>query len=220
MVGDYPASAAVVIENNLVEDGNPVTDRSSGGYQSNCVAENEGWAPDIVVGQNIEAGVTSDYNDFYSYGTDDTAPYNWGSSTYPTLSAFTAATNQGAHDVNDSIEAGSMDSSPEGFPLDAIPIKGSAAVGSANTSALGELGSDFYGNAPYNCRGALQYANDGLVAAEKMWGTTALGIYASAAGSNGSEGVSSYTFDSSRCDSRGVKPDGDERTWIRIHHGL
>jgi hypothetical protein len=150
------SSTGVSIEDNVVEDANPKTDGSGGG-QAACTSGGNGWAPDITVASGSAAATTADYNDFYFYGTDATAAYNWSGASYPTLAAFQAAVPQGAHDTLDTVESKTiLLRTNTGGTLDLILQPGSAAIGSANTSAPGRLTSDFFGTSPYTSRGAAE----------------------------------------------------------------
>ena len=152
------ASTGVFIENNLLEDVTPDSTLYLGGYQSQCAANNQPWAPDVTVSADSSANTTSDYNDFYVYGTDATNLYSWAGTPYSALPAFRAGTGQGAHDVIDPKQPFALSlRSPWPATMDARLVKGSAAIGSANPDAPGELGSDFFGLSPYTSRGALQY---------------------------------------------------------------
>lgn len=165
------ASSGVHVENNLLEDSNPNTDYT-GVYQSNCAAWHQSWAPDVTVSAGSSAATTADYNDFYVYGTDATAPYSWAGTTYPTLAGFQAGAAQGAHDTNDSKQA-----KPVGG-VDTRLQAGSAAIGSADLAAPGMLSSDFYGTTPYTSRGAVQFdANPTFAVALKAEITSAYGLY-------------------------------------------
>jgi len=147
------ASTGVYLENNLIEDANPTTDFGLGGYQSQCQANNQSWAPDVTVSADSVAGTTTDYNDFYVYGTDGTAEYDWAGTPYATLSDFRAAASQGTHDTLDPVQE--ADRSLDG--VDSNLVTGSAAINSANLGAPGQLPTDFYGDSPYTSRGAVQY---------------------------------------------------------------
>jgi hypothetical protein len=199
------ASTGVSIENNLFEDANPVTDLglgNGGGWQASCTDNDLGWAPDVTVAAASAAGTTSTYNDFYSYGTDDTAPYSWNGAIYPTLSAFHAATGQGAHDLNDTVEADPIFDSPGLFgtpgydsgKVDAVLQTGSAAIGSANTAAPGALSSDFFNNAPNGDRGAISFADNHMSAGLSISQTSALGVTAEATASSASRGIAIYSY--------------------------
>jgi hypothetical protein len=71
--------------------------------------------------------------------TKPAAEYDWAGTTYAGPTAFTAATGQGAHD---------LDADPMittyARPL---PAEGSPAIDSANADAPGELGTDLNGSA-------------------------------------------------------------------------
>ncbi len=172
------ASSGISIQNNLLEDANPQSDGA--GYQSNCAANSQAWAPDVVISANASAQATADYNDFYVYGTDATDLYSWAGTAYATLSAFQTGTGQGAHDVIDSKQAQQISnfrSNTDGA-IDAKLVKGSAAIGSANTSAPGALSSDFYGASPYTSRGAVEYVpvDPNLAVSLSAQNTSALGF--------------------------------------------
>jgi hypothetical protein len=154
------ASTGVSIENNLFEDANPNTDYAMGGFQSQCVGRSTAWGPDVTVAAAATAGTTSDYNDFYVYGSDATAPYSWAGTTYPTLAAFRTGATQGAHDTDDSVEAGYTYLRPnEADYVDTVPQAGSAAITGGNPQAPGRASSDYYGTTPYTSRGAVQFAS-------------------------------------------------------------
>jgi hypothetical protein len=152
-------STGVHLENNLLEDANPNTDYMLGGYASQCATKDQPWAPDITVAAGSAAATTSDYNDFYVYGDDATAPYSWAGKPYTTLAAFRSGAAEGAHDTLDTSEA-----SPvwlrenESQNVDMQLNAGSAAIGSANPNAPGRLNSDFFGTTPYTSRGAVNYS--------------------------------------------------------------
>ena len=155
------ATTGAYVENNVLEDANSDVDYAwIGGLKSTCTT----WAPDITVDSTAAAGTTSDYNDFYSWGTDDTAAYSWAGTTYQTPSAFSAAVSQGAHDAVDTVESASIAPNPEGWgdPIQAALQPGSAAIGSASTSAPGALTSDLYGVTPYLDRGAVAVDSDNV----------------------------------------------------------
>jgi PKD domain/Right handed beta helix region len=177
-------STKVSIENNVFEDANPVTDQYLSGFQSSCAANSLTWQPDVTVGSGSTAGTTTDYNDFYSYGSDDTAPYSWGGATYPSVSAFQTAVSQGSHDSTDSVEASELLLVQfYSYFIDALPNTGSAAIGSANTNAPGSLNSDFYDESGYTDRGAIEHGDDWLQADLSVTQVSALGIMVSDQGS-------------------------------------
>ncbi len=155
------ASTAVSIENNLLEDANPNTDYAGmDGYQSYCVNNSYPWAPDVTVSADASTGTTADYNDFYVFGSDATAPYSWAGTAYPTLAAFRTGASQGAHDTDDSVAPTAIPFRPNEYSYaDAILRNGSAAIGSANPAAPGALTTDFNGVGPYTSRGAVQYVS-------------------------------------------------------------
>jgi hypothetical protein len=130
------------------------------GYQSNCALNSWGWSPDITIGPDSTAGSTSDYNDFYIFGSDATAPCGWAGTTYPTLAAFQAAVAEAGHDTLDKVESVERQVRYNlSADADIILMPGSAAIDSANPSAPGALSSDFSGVSPFTSRGAEQYVN-------------------------------------------------------------
>jgi PKD domain len=189
------AATGVFIENSVIDEQTKNMPPYLGGI-SDCTAANLPWAPDISVTADAVAGTTSDYNDFSS-SIDQTDPYSWAGTTYSLLSAFHAATSQGAHDTEDTVVPGYMFSSvfDESY-VDAIPLPGSASLNSANTSAPGALASDLYGNSPYNDRGAITIVSK-VSAALTVTDDSALGVTAEANGSASgytNEGILSYSF--------------------------
>ena len=153
------ASTGVSIENNVLEDADPTLNEGFDGAESQCTTDSDAWAPDITVDSTAAAGTTSDYNDFFSYGTDDTAPYSWAGTSYATLAAFQSGVAQGAHDTNDTKEFATISTTPTSggsSVVAAMPVAGSAALNSANLSAPGALTTDAFNHSPYNDRGAVQ----------------------------------------------------------------
>ena len=156
------ASTGVYLENNILEDTNAGFDYNMGGYPSQCSSDGDAWAPDITVAAGSTASTTADYNDFDVYSSDATDPYSWGGTSYTSLAGFQSATDQGAQDTNDTSTYGGVYlRSNVGENIEATPTSQSPADDSANLSAPGELGSDFYGVAPYNTRGAVQFTDAG-----------------------------------------------------------
>ncbi|MBS2965096.1 right-handed parallel beta-helix repeat-containing protein [Actinocrinis puniceicyclus] len=154
------ASTGVSIENNLIEDANPDTNYVAG-YKSWCTANSRPWNPDVTVAATASAGTVTDYNDFYVWGTDATALYSWSGVAYPALTDFRSATGQGAHDTIDSTKCSDFYYRPNVVTnVDVLPSFGSAAIGSANVSAPGQLSSDFFGVSPYTTRGAVQFYDE------------------------------------------------------------
>ena len=150
-------STGVYLENNVLEDTNATFDYAMGGYPSQCANDGDAWEPDITVAADSTASTTADYNDFDVYGSDATDPYSWDGTAYTSLADFQSATDQGAHDTDDTSTFGGVNLRPnESDNIEAAPTSDSPAVGSANLSAPGELSSDFYGVTPYNTRGAVQ----------------------------------------------------------------
>lgn len=169
-------SSGVSLENNVLEDADPTTDAQLGGYQSQCTAKGLAWAPDVTVSSDSAAGATADYNDFFVFGSDATAPYSWAGTVYPTLDASKAAGPQGTHDAVETKEAtGVLLRQNESIDVNARPQPGSAAIGTANPAAPGALPSDYYGTSPYHDRGAIEYAPDETLALQAT-DTSAYGV--------------------------------------------
>jgi hypothetical protein len=114
---------SAVVENNILVSAVEAT--------STCVQQ--GWA--LLADQSSvgsAGGVTADYNLPYTYGTS--SDYSWSGTTYDTAAAFSAASGQGAHDVE--LTAGSIEPLPEGSP----------GIDSANCDAPGYTGTDLNGD--------------------------------------------------------------------------
>ena len=189
------ASTSVSLENNLVEDADPNTANGMEGDKSQCSNASRTWAPDVTVATGSSTGTTADYNDFYVYGTDATAPYSWAGTTYSTLAAFQTGATQGAHDTLDLKEP--EDTFLRGLSTDNINaqlVAGSAAIGSANVSAPGELSSDFEGVGPYNSRGAIQLTPDSLSETLAAAFGGGYGVSIDASVSSGGIGITDYLF--------------------------
>ena len=157
------ATTGAYVENNVLEDADSDVDYAwIGGLESNCAAAGAAWSPDVTVDATAAAGTTSDYNDFYSWGSDDTAAYSWAGSLYPASAALAAAVGQGGHDTVDTVESASIDPNSFGWgdDIQAALQPGSAAIGSADPSAPGALASDLYGVTPYLDRGAVAVDSD------------------------------------------------------------
>lgn len=151
-VGVTGASGGSSIENNILatSEGNCVTGTTPTGL--------------VVVTDSASAPVTSDYNILYPLATvpDVLDDYVWNGTLYGSLSTFTTATGEGAHDLN-------ADPAYIDFPS---PSETSPAIGSANSAAPGMLSTDYFrkscmydayaaitgaGNPAYCSRGAVQY---------------------------------------------------------------
>jgi PKD repeat protein len=81
----------------------------------------------LLVDSSSTATTTADYNDYYP------GVYNWGGTAYGTAAALYAATGQGQHDID----------TTSGTVL----AEHSAMINSANSSAPGELPTDYSNNA-------------------------------------------------------------------------
>jgi len=111
----------------------------------------------IEVDSPATVGTTLDYNIVYMRSTSDSA-YEWAGADYSTASELYSAVGQGQHDLNTNPEAG----------VDGPTGDSSPAVDSANSSAPGELATDFYGqaraddpNTPNTGAGTFTYADRG-----------------------------------------------------------
>jgi hypothetical protein len=151
------SSTGISIENNVVEVAQPQSSRIID--ESYCLKNGYGWAPNFTVAALATAGTTSEYNYFDPQPTEANDPYSWGGTSYGTIAAFQAATGQGAHDLDEvSTFDGSNMRFPDGnFPLGIVPTNETPVNGTANANAPGALSSDYYGVAPYNTRGAVQF---------------------------------------------------------------
>lgn len=112
------ASSGAVIENNVVDSA----------LLGACTGSNVGGA-EIAVPSGSTAGAKVAYN---LVGTTSRDPlYQWGATSYGTLSSFAAASGQGAHDI-----------AVAGVDHSGTPIQ---AVDSADADAPGELPTDILG---------------------------------------------------------------------------
>ncbi len=154
------ASTGVSIENNLFEDTNPTTDIATLETPSGCADLQRPWVPDVTVSADSAAGTTADYNAFHVYGSDATAPYGWAGTAYATLDDFRSGTQQGAHDLDDPVQAGTAALRiGQRADVDMLPKADSAVNGSADPDAPGRPDSDFYGVSPFDGRGAVEFVN-------------------------------------------------------------
>jgi PKD repeat protein len=158
---DVTGSATGTTVENNVFDGGYI------GTTSVCPSDSVP-ASEISVDPSATGSTTLDYNDVYEFQSGD-SDYSWGGKTYPSAAALTAATGQGAHDIN----------SVEGFYL----IDGSPVIDSADSAAPGELTTDLYGRArvddplsansgagpvTYYDRGAMEVQNPGTVVSSSV----------------------------------------------------
>jgi len=124
------ASTSSVVENNIVDTAVPTSPEGS------CPAEPNS----IEVDSSATSGTVADYNliDPASRGP----LYDWAGTAYSTISAFTAATSQGAHDVVADPRLQSI------FNQNGLDIESdSPAIDSADANAPGESSTDILGNA-------------------------------------------------------------------------
>jgi len=189
-----------------------ITGGSSGSIE-NVVAQNAG-SPDetttpcsdsspnaeIAVSADSTASVRSDYNGVQA--GPDGVDYLWGGTDYADSQAFSAATGQGAHDV-DSLGTNALGEPSEGSPL----------IDSADANAPEELPTDFSGHARvddplvtdtgtgtgYVDRGAFEFEDPAKVSSVSVTpgsGDLPLPVTATVRLSNPwSVPVSSYSFD-------------------------
>ncbi|MFD8086802.1 right-handed parallel beta-helix repeat-containing protein [Kitasatospora sp. NPDC059722] len=165
------ASSGAVIENNIITATGPTTIRCP-----------QAGPVEFVVSAGSVTGTKADYNVVHP-GTGVNAgsqAYSWAGTVYTSPAAFTAATGQGAHDV---------DTDP-GFNLggnsndDVTPQRDTNALDSADAGAPGELTTDLLGNqrvddplvdntgtgtATYYDRGAIERQNPFAVGLSWDW---------------------------------------------------
>ncbi|MFG2729037.1 PKD domain-containing protein [Streptomyces canus] len=89
-------------------------------------------APVLSVAADSAASVTADYNAFAP--DNGRTEYSWGGTGYTTVAAFTAATGQGAHDLDD-----------VGYAYPDATNENSPVIDSADADAPGELATDVNG---------------------------------------------------------------------------
>lgn len=117
LAGSSPDS---VIENNVMQSDD-----------MGAAPECDPTVGNIEVSAGSVAGTVSDYNVISPSSTTDPL-YNWNGTAYGSLSGFTAATGQGAHDLN----PGTI------YWTQPVP----EAIDSADANAPGELSTDINGN--------------------------------------------------------------------------
>jgi PKD repeat protein len=108
-------SSGVTVENNVF-----ISSQSS----TACAGLAAPFANVLVADATSAAGTTADFN--LVHDADGGADYDWNGVTYPSPAAFTAATGQGAHDVDATTVAAETDA--------------------ANSDAPGELSTDLMGH--------------------------------------------------------------------------
>lgn len=205
-------SQNVSIENNIVTDDwgwDPSRASSAGNCMVNSIAPpNTNDSPEITVSQGSAAHTVSDYNDIFTWQSNQAPAYSWNGAVYQTVAQFNAATKQGAHDIDVSpwpIDASFAD------PHSAL-LEGSPAIDSGDANAPGLLATDIIGNAraddPYIAntgtgsgyvdRGAYEFvppaSNPATVTVTPTTGTYPLTVTATAAPPSGWGGASSYSF--------------------------
>ncbi|HEX3959906.1 MAG TPA: choice-of-anchor Q domain-containing protein [Trebonia sp.] len=130
------ASTSVSVENNIVQ---PVALTGGG---TPCVGTG------ISVSADSEAGSVLDYNLIDPSAGEP--PYNWGGTSYTSLAAFQAASQQGAHDIVANPDLGQETAGPKLLPGSYVfwfPLQaGSPAIDSANSNAPGALPTDQFGD--------------------------------------------------------------------------
>ncbi|AUG79316.1 N-acetylmuramoyl-L-alanine amidase [Kitasatospora sp. MMS16-BH015] len=172
------ASTGVSLRNNLFVDSGPV--ENSLGNKAACLAGGQSWDPSVRVSADAAAGTTADTNTFYFQPGNDTAPYAFGGTTYPTLADVQAKTGQAVHDTVDTVAPRSTVVRGMYGGQDLALQKGSTAIGTADQSAPGQLDTDFYGTKPRTSRGAVEYlsTDPGLAIGLKITNTSARGVQA------------------------------------------
>lgn len=153
-------------------------------------------APVVAVDASSAAGTTLDYNVVYPAAPQ--LPYAWAGTDYASAAALDEATGQGAHDLN---------ADPEIGPSSAATHAATAPqINSANSSAPGMLGTDFYGagcgidpavavtgvgTPAYCARGAVQQSYSGTITTSSTTPTALSVDYGSSLTQNGEyDGVS------------------------------
>ncbi|MFJ9105076.1 PKD domain-containing protein [Streptomyces sp. NPDC102405] len=99
------------------------------GHGTVCLAPT---APAFSVAADSAASVTADYNAFAPH--NGRTEYSWGGAGYTTVAAFTAATGQGAHDLDD-----------VGYAYPDATDENSPVIDSADADAPGEPATDVNG---------------------------------------------------------------------------
>jgi parallel beta-helix repeat protein len=120
------ASAGASIENNVLVG-------NTGTATVGCTTRGAG---EIAVAASATAATTSAYNLFKAANKD---LYNWAGAVYSGLDAFTAATGQGAHDLDTDPKFATGTADP-------TPVAGSPVIDSADDHAPGELATDLTGS--------------------------------------------------------------------------
>jgi hypothetical protein len=127
-------STGMSLQDNVIET-------SARGPSAPGACANPATASGVSVSSTSTAQTVADYNliDPASGG----ALYDWNGTSYVSLSAFTTATGQGAHDIAANPELGhELGGDIFWYPLTST----SPAIDSANATAPGELTSDLLGN--------------------------------------------------------------------------
>ncbi|WP_370131692.1 hypothetical protein [Streptacidiphilus sp. EB103A] len=135
---------SIVVANTVVQaadSGIALSGDSHGATVENNVVSsvhNSGTSGLLSVSAASTAGSTVDYN---LYGpVSRTVLYNWAGTTYATVAAFQAASQQGAHDLYGNTDLRTVDDRAW-EPADPSP-----AIDSGNASAPGEPARDVYGD--------------------------------------------------------------------------
>ena len=206
-------SQQVSIENNIVIDDWGWGPGISGGYRD-CAGVVSGTTPakpEVTVSAGSAAQTTSDYNDLYTWPTNNTAMYSWNGATYPGLAAFTAATGQGTHDLASLPWPAQQQANP--YPTADLPLtEGSPAIDSGDANAPGLLATDILGNgrtddpyvpnagtgSGYVDRGAYEFVppagSPATVTATPLTGTYPLVVTATATPPSAWAWASTYSF--------------------------
>lgn len=172
------ASGGSTIENNILET-----------TEADCEAAPAATAL-VSVSESAASPVTADYNLLFPQlgGAGELDYYSWNGTLYSTLSAFTATTGEGSHDLA---------ADPQFYYGTHNPSASSPAINSANSAAPGTLSTDINsyacsydpyaaitgaGDPAYCTRGAVQYQSSPLLAVYTLAATGALSVTATIAG--------------------------------------
>jgi parallel beta-helix repeat protein len=149
-IDDFQATGERIVGNSVYRNataGINVEGGSTGGTVANNISVDNGLnSPrtigDIRVDSASQAGTTVDSNLVYLHGPG--TYYVWGTTNYPSLSAFASATGQERHGIQADPRWASPDTG--NFQLTA----GSPAIDSADSSVSGEQATDMLGTGRYD----------------------------------------------------------------------
>jgi parallel beta-helix repeat protein len=218
-IDDFQATGERIVGNSVYRNataGINLEGGSTGGTVANNISVDNGLSSprtvgDIRVDAASQSGTTLDSNLVYLHGPG--TYYVWGTTNYPSLSAFASATGQEPHGLQGDPRWASPDTG--NFHLTA----GSPAIDSADSSVSGEQASDIAGTARYDDpavantglgprgyddRGAYESPQGNTDASPNasltvspVSGTSPLQVTADASASTDSDGtpIASYAFD-------------------------